>query len=78
MRQRVFKLIRCRGLPQDGSKTLFFKTAGGDRRRLPKFFAPENVPDFEGEEAWFECERPAGGRWRAIRRICEQERHGRR
>jgi len=69
MRTRVFKLIRCRGLPQDGGETLFFKTAGGDRKHLPKFFSPKDVPEFDGEEAWFECARPPKGRWRAIRRL---------
>ena len=74
MRQRVFKLIRCRGLPQDGSKTLFFKTEGGDRKHLPKFLHAGDVPEFEGEEAWFECERPPKGRWRAVRRIPDPDR----
>ncbi len=74
MRVRVFKLIRCRGLPRDGAKTLFLKTAGGDRKHLPKFFRVQDVPEFEGEEAWFECERPTGGRWRAIRRLPDPER----
>jgi hypothetical protein len=73
MTSRVFKLIRCRGLLKDGGKTLFFRTAGGDRRHPAKFLRPEDVPEFDGEEAWFECERPPRCRWRAVRLIADRK-----
>jgi len=49
-----------RSLPNDGSRTLFFMTAGGDRRHRPTFFLPDQVPDFEGEEAVFEVDKHRG------------------
>jgi hypothetical protein len=70
MRRAVFKLIRCRNLPQAGGGTLFFMTEGLDRKHLPKFFNASQVPEFEGEYAWFECERLSRAhRWRVVRRV---------
>jgi hypothetical protein len=36
------------------------------------FVSPEHVPEFDGEEAWFEMELTAGvpwSYWRAVRRV---------
>ncbi len=49
---------------------MHFRTAVVDRRHPPDFFGPEEVPDFEGEDAWFEAERQ-GRRWRILRRVDE-------
>jgi hypothetical protein len=70
MRSRRFKLIRYRNLPEWGAQTLFFRADGGDRRRPAPFFQPNEVPEFDGESAWFEAERvPKGGGWRIVRRL---------
>lgn len=39
------------------------------RDRSHRFMDPADVPDFEGESAWFEIEVLAGGRLRFLRRI---------
>jgi hypothetical protein len=61
----VAHLQRSRYLPQDGGGTVFLKLKVG---RLGKFFSPDQVPDFEGEEAWFEIEKDRG-RYRFIRQV---------
>lgn len=66
---RRFQLIRHRSLPQAGGRTLFFSTAGASRKNRAKFLRPENVPEFEGESAFFVCERGRDGVWRAVRRV---------
>jgi hypothetical protein len=66
MKTRTLKLIRSKALPEAGGHTLFFHTEGADRRHPPQFFQPHEVPEFEGVEAWFECEK-RGGRWRILR-----------
>jgi hypothetical protein len=43
MRTRRFHLTRQRSLPNAGSRTLFFTTDGGSRRRLAKIFKPHEV-----------------------------------
>ena len=65
---RTFKLIRARTLPNAGNCTLFFHTEAASRGRQAHFFKPHEVPEFEGEEAVFECER-RNGRWRVLRRV---------
>lgn len=56
-------------------RTLFFTFKGGTRRAqrsLCSFVSPEQVPDFEGQEAWFEVEEVSGkpwSYWRAVRRV---------
>jgi len=67
--RRRFELIRQRSSRVDGHRTLFFNTAGGSRKRPSKFLRVEDVPEFEGERAWFICERAPGGRWRAVQRV---------
>lgn len=66
---RIHKLVRQRALPNAGGHTLFFQTEGGGRRRPPAFFRPGEVPEFEGESAWFEIEKLRGGRRRVVRRV---------
>jgi hypothetical protein len=68
MQRRHFELIRQRSQPNDGCRTLFFTTAGGCRKHPAKFLRPENVPDFEGDRAFFFCERGKDGVWRAVER----------
>jgi hypothetical protein len=70
MKTRRFQLFRARYLPDAGGGTLHFHTRGADRRHPPHFFGPDEVPEFEGDSAWFECER-RGGRWRILRRVDE-------
>lgn len=35
------------------------------------FFSPEQVPEFEGDTAWFEAERVPKKGWRIVRRVDE-------
>ncbi len=66
---RIAKLKRFRYLPQDGGGTVYFKADFG---RLGVYLAPEDVPEFDGEEGWFELIRAPGAprtRWKAIRQI---------
>jgi len=62
------KLLRRRTLPEAGGQTLFFVTEGGDRRHPDRFFSPDQVPEFEGESAWFEVDKHRG-RWTFLRQI---------
>ena len=71
----IRKLRRVRSSKDDNFRTLFFtaellgRTHGNSRST---FIQPENVPDFDGEEAWFELERVRAkprGYWRAIRQV---------
>ena len=60
MTARIAKLSRGRLLEQDGGGALFFVVHVG---RRPDYLQPDQVPEFEGDEAWFELERtrsPAG------------------
>ncbi|MDB5481557.1 MAG: hypothetical protein JWO83_2610 [Caulobacteraceae bacterium] len=59
-----------RNLPNAGSATQFFATRSTDRRHRPLFFDPDEVPDFDGEEASLLAERIKGG-WRIVRRVQE-------
>ncbi len=49
-------------------QTYRFFIRPGSRSRPWHWFAPADVPEFEGREAWFECERIKGG-WRVIREV---------
>lgn len=65
-RRSIEKLTRHRERTGDpASRTLYFTFPGGRRatRSQVSFVSPENVPDFEGEEAWFEMELVAGTPW---------------
>lgn len=74
-RKGIEKLTRQRERTGDlSSRTLYFTFPGGRRasRSRVTFVWPEHVPDFVGEEAWFEMELVAGkpwARWRAVRQI---------
>ena len=56
-------------------RTLMFTFEGGTRRAQRSknsFVDKERVPDFEGEEAWFEMEEVSGtpwSFWRAVRQV---------
>ncbi|MDG2531027.1 hypothetical protein [Caulobacter endophyticus] len=58
-----------------GRETLHFTFEGGQPRRARaarSFVAPQDVPIFEGDEAWFEVEQVASrpwSYWRAVRRV---------
>jgi len=74
-RRTIEKLTRHRERSADpGARTLYFTFPGGRRayRSQVTFVAAENVPAFEGEEAWFEMELVAGkpwSWWRAVRQV---------
>jgi hypothetical protein len=53
-RIRLCEVRRKRLLPQDGGTTLFFTIHGIARRA--RFAQPHEVPEFEGEVAFFEVE----------------------
>jgi hypothetical protein len=71
MTLRRFKLIRYRALPDAGGHTLFFAADGGGRRHPAPFFQPHEVPDFEGDTAWFEGEGSRARGYRIVRRVHE-------
>lgn len=74
-RRAVEKLTRHRERHSElSSRTLYFTFPGGRRasRSQVTFVAPENVPEFEGEDAWFEMELVAGtpwSWWRAVKQV---------
>ncbi|KQY28289.1 hypothetical protein ASD38_16530 [Caulobacter sp. Root487D2Y] len=72
-RRDVKRLTRVRLYADPESKTLFFTTpGGGSGNSRSTFIAPDNVPPFEGEEAWFEMELVEGkpwSFWRAVRQV---------
>jgi hypothetical protein len=77
--RRVAKLTRMRQNTDDpASRTLSFtfpRATGGGRRSAVEFVNVEDVPDFEGESAWFEMEKVQAGDgrtwpwWRAAHRV---------
>ncbi len=67
-RVMVFKIERLRSGADDGRRTLSLFIRPGSRRRPWKFFAPEEVPDFDGEVGWFEIDRGRGG-WKVLRQV---------
>jgi hypothetical protein len=74
-RKSIEKLTRQRERAGDPtSRTLCFTFPGGRRaaRSQVTFVSPEHVPDFIGEEAWFEMELTAAvpwSYWRAVRQV---------
>jgi len=72
----IVKLRRVRqyGGAEPG-RTLMFTFEGGTRRAersRNSFIDKERVPDFDGEEAWFEVEEVSGkpwAFWRAVRQV---------
>lgn len=71
----VKKLTRMRaGVGEARGRTLYFTFPGGPkgRRSHVTFLKPGNVPEFEGDEAWFEVEQVEGrpwAFWRPVRRV---------
>lgn len=74
-RRSIEKLTRQRERTRDlSSRTLYFTFPGGSRasRSQVTFVSPEHVPDFVGEEAWFEMELTAAipwSYWRAVLQV---------
>jgi len=74
-RRAVQQLTRCRERTGDlKSRTLYFTFPGGRKgtRSTSTFVDPKDVPEFEGEQAWFEVELVAGkpwSFWRAVRQV---------
>ncbi|MCA3709743.1 MAG: hypothetical protein IM658_03440 [Phenylobacterium sp.] len=66
MRRIRRQLHRRRDL--DG-QPLYLMIRAASRDRPHRFLDPADVPDFEGESAWFEIEVLAGGGLRFLRRI---------
>lgn len=67
--RRNFLIERRTVTEHDGiRRTLHFCVQPGSRSRPWRWFAPDEVPEFEGDEAWFECERD-GRRWKVLRRL---------
>jgi len=64
VRTRIFELKRQR----------FLQNAGGGSRHPTKFWRPEEVPEFEGDRAWFEAQWVTGCGWRIQRRVDENGR----
>ena len=62
------KIERLRSGADDGRRTLSYFIRPGSRRRSWKFFNPDQVPDFDGESAWFEIDRGQGA-WRFVRQV---------
>ena len=58
---------RQRTLPNAGGRTLHFHAPGFGKSGL--FLRPEEVPEFDGEEAVFEFERAGRGRIRLLRLV---------
>lgn len=74
--REIVKLRRVRQYGgADHGCTLMFSFEGGTRRAQrsrDSFIDKERVPDFEGEEAWFEVEQVSAkpwSFWRAVRRL---------
>lgn len=70
----IRKIRRVRTHAHEGGGTLYFKTIGGSRQNPTRFFDPDEVPEFEGEEAWFEVEPlrgPVWMTWRFLRQVDE-------
>lgn len=71
---RKVRRMRDHPTPEGPGRTLCFMTPNGCKRSPTRFFEVDQVPDFEGEEAWFEVE-PCRGlvwmTWKFIRQVDE-------
>lgn len=71
----VVKLTRHRGPDGRTLQFTFPSKTGGSRRSATEFVNSEDVPEFEGESAWFEMEKVGRGNgrswpwWRAVRQV---------
>lgn len=71
MSKSIVRISRRSLLKSDGGGTLFFVIHSG---RRPGFLDPDQVPEFEGDEAWFEVEHARiSGRiwptWKVLRQV---------
>ena len=64
---RIVKLTRARALPNAGGHTLYFHYQQGKSGR---FLRPPQVPEFDGDVAWFEIE-IVRGKVRIVRQVTE-------
>ena len=64
-----YKITRQRTLPHAGNKTALFVVHGLRQNQL---LLPDQVPDFDGDEAWFEIDLSAPGGPRIERRTDER------
>jgi hypothetical protein len=72
-RQKVSQLRRIRLLPEQGGGTLHFQIMDHGR---PEFLSVDEVPEFEGEEAWFLLERVRGQvwmTWKVLRQVADPQ-----
>jgi hypothetical protein len=69
VKTRIMKLTRVRNHSDSDNRTLFFTAPGLKRRRLHMFFGPDAVPEFGGEEAWFQAEQVPKNGWRIVQRV---------
>ena len=58
---RTYKVQRYRNAPEAGGQTLLSASASGAAAVGHRWFKPGEVPEFEGDEAWFEIDRKRGG-----------------
>jgi hypothetical protein len=66
-RTSTTRVQRMRARENAGRHTLFFKAPGFGKSGL--FLRPEDVPEFDGEEAIFEYEKAGRGRIRLLRLV---------
>jgi hypothetical protein len=72
MPQRRVLHIHRQIVRHDGSdRTLSFFARPGRRKGGWVWFEPDEVPEFNGDEADFECERVKGG-WKVLRQVHAQ------
>jgi hypothetical protein len=65
--RRVMKIERQDAAHQDG-RTLQYFVRPGSRSGSWIWFKLHEVPDFDGDEALFECERVKGG-WKVLHQV---------
>lgn len=78
-RTMIRKIRRVRTHAHEGGRTLHFMTLNGSKRNPTRFFDPDQVPEFEGEEAWFEVESVRGSvwmTWRFLRQVVSPRSEG--
>jgi hypothetical protein len=70
----VLSVKKIERLAGDG-RTLAFMIRPASRSRPGRWFKVHEVPDFEGDWAWFECVRIKGG-WKVLRRAPKEPGRG--
>lgn len=61
-------ILKVERLPGPGDRTLRYFVRPGSRKGKWLWFDPEDVPPFEGDNAFFECKRVRGG-WEVLRQV---------